>query len=161
MLRPAAVLAALLTLAACSSSAPPSPAGPAVTAAPAATAVTAASTLTRLQHAGLPVKQAAVYRAADDPNHLLGRPGGYTSKVAFVDTRLTDPGGQPGDVVNGGGIEVFASTGDATARDKYVSGIAKSVAFLSEYDYQSGRVLLRLSHLLTPTQAAAYQHALG
>jgi hypothetical protein len=36
----------------------------------------------RLKAAGLPVTHLIVYTAITDPNHEMGRQGGYTSKVA-------------------------------------------------------------------------------
>ncbi len=41
----------------------------------------------RLKAAGLPVTHLIVYTAATDPNHEMGRQGGYTSKVAWQDRR--------------------------------------------------------------------------
>jgi hypothetical protein len=48
------------------------------------------------------------YTDATDPNHLLGRPGQYTSKVNFVDSRLAPPS-NPAliDVNDGGSVEAF------------------------------------------------------
>jgi hypothetical protein len=48
---------------------------------PASAAVLAAD----LRAEGLPVRHLIVYTAATDPNAELGRQGGYTSKVAWVD----------------------------------------------------------------------------
>jgi len=37
----------------------------------------------RLKAAGLPVRRLIIFTASTDPNHLLGRQGGYTSKVEW------------------------------------------------------------------------------
>ncbi|MEU6146562.1 hypothetical protein ABZ848_40230 [Streptomyces sp. NPDC047081] len=68
--------------------------------------------------------------AANDPNHLLGRPGQYTSKVTFTDSRIKAgdvSGTEKGAVERGGAVH--------------------------------GTVLVRVSHYLTPEQAAEYKAA--
>jgi hypothetical protein len=100
--------------------------------------------------------------ATNDPNHLLGRPSQYTSKVTFADTRIAAAdveGAEKGDVERGGALEVFADPSDAEARAKYIQAVTKSLPALSEYDYVHGTVLVRVSHYLTPTQAAEYKTA--
>jgi len=55
-----------------------------------------------------------VYTAATDRNHLLGRPGGYTSKASFADSRIAPAAVQgftPGDVELGGSVEMFGGSG--------------------------------------------------
>ncbi len=108
----------------------------------------------RLKAAGLPIGAFRVYNEKTDGNHLLGRPGQYTSKVNFRDKRVSPSGDF--DVTGGGAVEVFASKADAKRRYEYVAAIAKSPLF-SEYDYLEGKALLRLSHILTPTQAKKYE----
>lgn len=114
----------------------------------------------RVEHA----KPGVVFTAETDPNDLLGRPGGYTSKATFVDTRVA-PGevvdDRPGSVDLGGSIEVFVNADDAQARAEYVGAITRSVPAFAEYQYRSGAVLLRVSGQLTPDQAAAYETALA
>ena len=71
-----------------------------------------------MKAAGLPIKGLIIYNATTDPNHLLGRQGGYTSKAAWVDPAAVaagagSPSGDPGGIEFGGGIEVFASVADA------------------------------------------------
>jgi len=107
-------------------------------------------------------KQSGTVTAANEPNHLLGRPGQYTSKVTFTDSRIktsevTDS--SKGSVDVGGAIEVFASPADAAARAKYIQTVTKSMSALAEYDYVHGNVLVRVSHYLTPAQAAGYKSA--
>lgn len=107
-------------------------------------------------------KQTVVVTAANDGNHLLGRPNEYTSKVDFSDSRIPASDGQgddPGDVDFGGSIEVFPSPALAAARVKYIQAVTASVPMFSEYDYQAGDAVIRVSHYLTPAQAADYQKA--
>jgi hypothetical protein len=90
-------------------------------------------------------------------NHLLGRPNQYTSKVNFHDSRI--PAAANLDTTGGGSIEVFSNRTDAVARFKYVRAFGKTSMF-AEYDYLNRHVLLRLSNVLTPSQAARYKAAL-
>lgn len=111
-----------------------------------------------LKESGLPIGDVQVFTAENDPNSLLGRPGQYTSKVNFVDTRINEPISEGISITNGGSVEVFASMEDAKKRYDYVSNIAKSgPAIFVEYDYLVGKVLLRISGKLTPQQAAEYE----
>ncbi|MET7981236.1 MULTISPECIES: hypothetical protein [unclassified Streptomyces] len=98
----------------------------------------------------------------NDPNHLLGRPDEYTSKVTFSDSWVQASqvtGADPGAVERGGAIEVFADAADAGARAAYLRGVAESSPALAEYDYVHGSVLVRVSRYLTPKQAAQYESA--
>jgi hypothetical protein len=121
---------------------------------------TAEESVAALKERGLPVSNVKVYDSSTDPNDLLGRPNGYKSKVNFQDARL---GGDPDDfdTENGGSVEFFGSESSATARRKYIEEIGKSLPVLTEYDYQNGPVLLRLSKKLTPEQAKEYEKAFG
>jgi len=106
-----------------------------------------------------------VFTPATDPNDLLGRPNGYTSKASFNDTRI-DPetlgGLDEGDVDFGGSVEVFASEDAARKRMDYIQAVLGSDSpFGAEYDYVRGGVLLRVTGTLTPDQAAAYEAALS
>jgi hypothetical protein len=128
---------------------------PAVSPHPASGAALAA----RLKAAGLPVTHLIVYTAATDPNHLLGRQNGYTSKVAWQDPRAAkaDAGDTRGSIGLGGGIEVFPTAAGAKARYQYLRGFKPP--FGDGYDYLSGAAILRLSQYLTPAQARAYDAA--
>ena len=108
------------------------------------------------------VKLVRTLTAADDANHLLGRPNGYTSKTAFSDSRL--PADQLGGTAadsgdRGGSVEVFADGAGAKARMDYIQAIGKSAALFAEYDYANGPILVRVSKLLTPDQAKEYEAA--
>lgn len=129
-----------------------------------AAAPDAARIVAALKAAGVPVGEVKVYTAADDPNSLLGRPGQYTGKAAFTLTSIPadkQDTADPFSVENGGSVEVFAGADDAATRARYVAAVTKSMPMFAEYDTLHGTVLLRLSHLLTPDQAAAYQRALA
>ena len=98
----------------------------------------------------------------NDPNHLLGRPNEYTSKITFSDSwvpAVQVTGADPGAVERGGAIEAFANPADAEARAAYIRGVTKSLPALAEYDYVHGSVLVRVSHYLTRKQAAQYESA--
>jgi hypothetical protein len=62
-----------------------------------------------------------------------------------------------GDVDFGGSVEVFPSAALAAARIKYIQTVTAGIPALSEYDYQAGTAVIRVSYYLTPTQAADYQ----
>src|SRR6266516_1455402 len=132
-----AALALMVVLGGCSGGSrgaalSPAPSASAAAHHPASAAVLAAD----LRAEGLPVRRLIVYTAATDPNAELGRQGGYTSKVAWVDRRAVKayqasqgdlgflPGlpGERGDVSNGGGIEVFPTAAQAQARARYIQG---------------------------------------
>lgn len=106
------------------------------------------------------LKLVQVYTEDNDPNHLLGRPGGYTSKAAFADSRVSsaDVEGLDKDALErGGSVEVFKSEDEAKSRAKYIETIAKSMPSATEYHYIVGGILIRVSNLLTPTQAEDYE----
>ena len=100
-----------------------------------------------------------MYTADNDPNKLLGRPHQYVSKANWHDTRIDSANF---DVNGGGSIETFSNTADLNSRVRYVSAITQGAAIFAEYEYSSasGLFFLRLSHLLTPTQAMDYITAL-
>jgi len=117
-----------------------------------------------LKAAGLPVTHLIIYTPSTDPNHEMGRQGGYTSKVAWVDQRAEHAGaGKPvtaderGDVSYGGGIEVFPTAAGARQQADYIQGFGPMLA--DGYDFTVGGALLRLSKYLTPAQAQAYKAA--
>jgi hypothetical protein len=153
-----------LALQACGSSGP-SPAFRIVpsTTAPAAPLL-AGTIVAALQTAGVPITHSTVYAADTDPNHKLGRPGGYTSKAAFEDTRVKPSQARDrtaGAVDLGGGVEVFPTPAEAVARGRFIQAALPGSQLDGEYDYAAGAVLLRLSEVLTPDQVTAYVAALS
>ena len=121
--------------------------------------IDAGAVIAALKTMGLPIGESLAYTAETDPNKMLGRPNGYTSKATFHDSRLKQRG--PMDLDGGGSVEVFASADEAESRKKYIDGIGKAGAVLSEYSWLKGAVLLRVSRELTPDQANAYRDALA
>jgi hypothetical protein len=115
----------------------------------------------RLRAAGLPVRHLIVYTPVTDPNHMLGRQGGYTSKVEWKDPRAVKAAtGAGSGVDNGGSIEVYPTVAGARARTAYLRQISSTVQIIADgYDYTSGTAVLRLSRYLTPAQARAYKAA--
>jgi len=119
----------------------------------------AAALASALKAGGLPVTHLIVYNAVTDPNHLLGRQGGYTSKVAWQDRRAIAAGaGSPasdrGGTEFGGGIEVFPTVATAVQRLALLKSFQPPLG--DGYDYRDGTAILRLSNYLTPAQAHAY-----
>jgi len=164
---PVVVAAFAVTLAGCGgstqSATTPTATPVTTTAAAASPAQSPASVIAKFQAAHLPVVPTITYTAESDPNHLLGRPGKYSAKESWSDTRV-DPSRvqdtMPGNVDLGGSVEQFSSAADAQARMEYIVSIEKALPF-AEYDYVAGSALVRVSSALTPDQAKAYQAALG
>lgn len=146
-----ATVAAVLLLAACSSG-------------PAALELTAEQIVIQLAQRVPAATPGVVFTAETDPNNLLGRPSGYTSKASFTDSRIPEDetlGLDEGAVERGGSVEVFDSQESAEKRKRYIDGIAADLPFAAEYSYVNGPVLLRVSRVLTPEQAAEYERALA
>ncbi|MER7937345.1 MULTISPECIES: hypothetical protein [unclassified Streptomyces] len=126
--------------------------------------LTAGTAFAKLSGTVASAKLSGTVTADNDPNHLLGRPHQYTSKITFTDSRIRTSdveGTDKGDVERGGAIEVFGDGAGAQARAEYIQAVTKSMPALSEYDYVHGAVLVRVSHYLTPTQAAEYKTAVN
>jgi hypothetical protein len=118
--------------------------------------------LQALKSSGIPVLEVDNYTAENDPNKKLGRPGGYTSKVNWHDSRAELKKDDQGfiDSDSGGSIEYFSNESDAKARNDYIKGIVSSTGGLvTEYDFLKGKVLLRVSGDLTPAQSEEYRTA--
>jgi hypothetical protein len=129
-----------------------------------------AASVTKQVTAAIPtVKTTVVYTDATDPNSKLGRPHQYVSKTAFADSRIPhakakeDDGGRPDAISYGGTTEVFATEADAKAWVKYVDTVGQAIGGLVTPDYllRQGRVVLRVSHLLTTAQVADYKAVLA
>jgi len=130
---------------------------------PVGTDMSASEVLRQLRAEGMPVGAVTDLTASTDPNELLGRPGQYTSKAFFVDTRLgaTDKyGARREEADAGGSVEVFESEADAEKRSEYVQAISEGSGPFAEYSYQRGLIFLRLTKSMTPDQAKDYERAL-
>jgi len=114
-----------------------SPAPPTSSRPPSAATIAAA-----MRAAGLNLGQVTVWTASTDPNQLLGRPGGYTSKVEW----------------SKGGIEVYPDVAGAARRLRYLKGLAGTVLG-DGYDYLAGTAILRLARTMTPSQARVWRAA--
>lgn len=94
----------------------------------------------------------------NDPNDLIGRPGGYTESVVLHDSRVACDD----DVSVGCGakVEVFDDSDAAADRADYIQSILEGNAALgTEYHYVDGPVLLRVSGELKPSAAEEYEAA--
>ena len=95
----------------------------------------------RLVAAGLPISNPVPVDKSTDPNNLLGRPGGYTSRLSF-----SVPGGDPKadqyGIGRGGIIEVFATASDAKRRADRIRKQDRESR--DEHQYLVGTVLVRL-----------------
>lgn len=126
--------------------------------------LTASTAFDKISASVTTAKLTGTVTAENDPNHLLGRPSQYTSKITFSDSRISADdvsGTDKGDVDRGGAIESFATAPDAKARAEYIQAVTKSMPALSEYDYVQGTTLVRVSHYLTPKQAGEYKAAVA
>lgn len=119
-----------------------------------ATPVTSQSITAALEKSGLPITGVQAFTAETDPNKLLGRPGQYTVKVSWKDTRAL-AGAQGGDAT----IEVYPDLDAAKKRAEYITEIGKASAPLLQYVYlnEKHRAVLRAPKDLTPDQAKGYQ----
>ena len=116
-----------------------------------------------LKQQHVPVTVTKVYDENSDPNHRLGRPGGYTSKAAFQDARVPadNYGTDVDDRDRGGSVEVFSSRSAAVDRAREIQTKLKAFGLGSEYDYVVDGDLIRVTGTVTPSQATSYQQALG
>lgn len=119
--------------------------------------ITAEDVTSGLVEAGLPLTDIEVFTAESDPNNMMGRPGGYASKVNFMDSRHS----AESEMSRESTIEVFEKEADATARREYVEEVTRGTPFLTQYIYQQGGIVLRLDRSLLPDEAQEYEAALS
>jgi len=110
---------------------------------------------------GLAIGEIQAFDEVTDPNGKLGRPGYYTSKADFLDTRV-DCGEwchYDGKILtdNGGTMEVFSSTKDAKSRENYLDYVTTETGFGKMYMYRFGNALFRVGMDLLPSQAKEYE----
>ncbi|AIY16172.3 hypothetical protein KR76_04280 [Pimelobacter simplex] len=101
----------------------------------------------------------------NDPNDdMLGRPNGYEAGVVLFDQRAGDEfttctEEQIG-ADCGATIEQWPDAESATARMDYIQGLLKDAPILGrEYNYVQGKLLLRVSGTLKPSEADEYEAA--
>lgn len=169
--------AAVLAVAGCSSSGSSdkaTPAEPGVTAPAtggkaAAATLDAAALVKRLAAAVPTVSRTIEYTDSTDPNHRLGRPHQYTSKIQFADSRVDrakakeQADGDTTDIAYGGTAEVFATAADAKAWVAGIDKVGQAMGTLLTPDYllQQGRYVIRASSVLTASQVADYKAVLA
>ncbi|WFE45683.1 hypothetical protein [Verrucosispora sp. WMMD1129] len=118
-------------------------------------ALDAKTVLAKLVRADLGLTRGAVQDEDTDPNDLLGRPRGYTSR-ASAELPGGDKASDPYTINRGLVIEVFATVEDADRRAEYIKGLLDAAPILgSEYQYRTdeGRVLVRVSGKVKPSLA--------
>jgi hypothetical protein len=118
---------------------------------------TAVELTSALRSNGLPIGRVVILDTRTDPNHLLGRPGQYTSKTLWADSRYpqVDPSNLPDNT-----IEVFPTVQSAIDRQRYVDAVIKGTPLLTQYIFREGRYVMRLQKEIVPDEAAQYEQAL-
>ena len=111
----------------------------------------AATVAQALKQAGLPVTGVVAVTADTDRDHLLGKPGSYTSKVMFRDARHPGTGLDTENV-----IELFATVPEAMRRGEQLTQNADAAT----RDMIQGRAYLRLAPAILPAEADAYRKAM-
>ncbi|WP_462188600.1 hypothetical protein [Frankia sp. CcWB2] len=125
--------------------------------------LTAEQVAIRLAGAGLPLHTTVVYTAASDPDRLLGRANGYTSRIAFSDPRVgvNEVSGSPADAIErGGAIEVFADAESAQRRATKLLTVTADNPLVTEYVFVQRTVVLRVSLVLSEDIARGYEAVL-
>jgi hypothetical protein len=129
---------------------------PAPTSAAAASSVDAPTAVSRLVAARLVLDPVST-TAASDPNHLLGRPGQYTSRTTFTIRGVTSSRVASADAqtcARGGCVEQWPDAAAANARATYIAGVAKQLPAAVEYDFvRPDGLLLRVGGTATPDVA--------
>jgi hypothetical protein len=124
----------------------------------------AAGVVKKLAEYNLPATLTVTFTTESDPDKLLGRPGGYSSKAAFSDSRISvgETAANDGSIGVGGGVEVFADADAAKERAEWIQPVVEEKPrMLGEYTYVKGPVVLRVSNALIPMDAEAYEAALS
>lgn len=103
--------------------------------------------------AGAGATNVVINTPEDDPNELLGRPGGYKARAAF-DLPGGNTGAPAGSVERGGSVEIHPTAALAKTRSEYLTSMRASSPILgTEYDYLAGPVLVRVTGKVTPANA--------
>jgi hypothetical protein len=119
-------------------------------------------------HSAIPeISQVITITDGNDGNHMIGRAGGYTGAVVFIDTRTRhDESSEQCDVNSpgvdacGAAIEEWPSAADAEQRKAYITTVTKSMPMLgNEWMTTRGNLLLRVGAQLPQTAATQYTDA--
>lgn len=100
---------------------------------------------------GMPVRTFYRYTADSDPDGLLGKPNGYTSRADFEDSESGELRGI---------VEVFPDNASATLRLTSLATLEKSGDTASEQRYRYDNVLLRLPAAFSAEKCLAYEESL-
>ncbi len=114
--------------------------------------LTADDICSRMMKGGMPISSFVRYSASDDPDGLLGAPGGYVSRSDFFDSTM------PAYVK--GIVEVFSSENDALAYKTELKASIEGGEIPEEHIYQYQNVLLRLPQEFAREQTLQYDNAL-
>jgi hypothetical protein len=117
----------------------------------------------KLQDADLGLKNVKVQDEDTDPNNLLGRPNGYTSR-ASADLPGGNTGAEKYSVDRGLVVEVFADATAAKARSEYIQNALKGNAILGtewHYTTQGGVALIRVTGNVKPSAAKKIEAAVA
>lgn len=111
--------------------------------------------------AGLPV--AEVFAYTEETGTLLGRPGQFIEKVVWHDTRLERHTSLDGiiDLDSGGTIERFRNRSELLSRLRYIETFDGTILSTNDYRWEMGLMLLRVTFILTPSQAEQYRAAMA
>lgn len=106
------------------------------------------------------VRKVVTITEDNDPNDKIGRPNGYTDAAVLFDERAEPEDGEP-TIDQGASLTVWPDAASAADWSEYIQSLLKEADGLlgSEYHYQSGNMLLRVSGSLKPSEAAAYEAA--
>jgi hypothetical protein len=125
--------------------------------------LTAEQVALRLAAAGLPLRTTIVYNQANDPDNILGRPGSYTSKIAFGDPRIggtTVARARADAIERGGSIEVYPDAFGAQARAEYLRAVSSTGSVFAAGTRPRGGIVLRVSRYLPPEAVRSYETTL-
>lgn len=121
----------------------------------------AAQIVKKLKADKLGLTSIAVQNEDTDPNHLLGRPGGYTSR-ASADLPGGNDAALPGDADRGVVVEVYGTAAAAKRRGDYIASLKNGSSILgSEWQFYTpdGTGLIRVSAYVKPSLAKKVQAA--
>ncbi len=117
----------------------------------------------KLEKADLGLENVKVQDEDTDPNNLLGRPNGYTSR-ASADLPGGDTGAEKYSVDRGLVVEVFADAAAAEARSEYIQNALKGNAILgTEWHYTAAgdAALIRVTGDVKPSAAEKIEAAVA
>lgn len=99
------------------------------------------------------IKKAVEITEDNDPNDLIGRPGGYDAATVFYDSRVECTELSVG---CGATLEVYGTDEEADERADYIGSMG---AFADQYVYTDGKLVLRVAGALKPSEAEEYEDA--